>query len=105
MFDRRGLFVNQVGDESEILIYDVIGADWFGMGITAKSIHDQLAAIAPGVKKLRVKLNSPGGDVFEGVAIYNELVQYGRDKGVEIVTETMGLAASAASVIFMAGDT
>lgn len=105
MFNKRGLFHNQVNDdEDEILIYDVIGADFFGFGITAQGIHEKLGSLSAGIKKLRVKLNSPGGDVFEGVAIYNELVQFGKDKGVEIVTEVMGLAASAASLIAMAGD-
>ena len=84
---------------AEILIYDVIGADWFGEGVTAKGVMAALADANGG--PVRVRVNSPGGDVFEGLAIYNALKNYAGDVNVEVD----GLAASAASVIAMAGDT
>ena len=82
---------------NEILIYDAIGEDYFGNGVTAKSIHDQLSGMEGDVV---VRLNSPGGDVFQGTAIYNILEQY---KGGKVTMVVDGLAASAASVIAMAG--
>lgn len=84
---------------AEILIYDVIGADWFGDGVTAKGVLAALADAEGG--PVRVRINSPGGDVFEGLAIYNSLKAY--PGKVDVVVD--GLAASAASVIAMAGET
>jgi ATP-dependent Clp protease protease subunit len=83
-----------------ISIYDVIGVDmWTGEGMTAKRVAGALRAI--GKKPVTVNLNSPGGDMFEGLAIYNLL----REHPAEVSVKVMGLAASAASVIAMAGDT
>ena len=83
---------------AEILVYDVIGADWFGDGVTAKGVLAALADAEGG--PVRVRINSPGGDVFEGLAIYNSLKAY--PGAVDVVVD--GLAASAASVIAMAGS-
>jgi ATP-dependent Clp protease protease subunit len=84
------------GKETTIDVLDVIGADWFGSGITAKSISSKLKDAGSVV----VNINSPGGDFFEGVAIYNLL----RAHAGKVTVNIMGLAASAASVIAMAGD-
>lgn len=82
-----------------ISIYDVIGADpWTGEGVSAKRIAAALRSI--GAKDVVVNLNSPGGDFFEGIAIYNLL----REHAGKVTVKVMGLAASAASVIAMAGD-
>lgn len=81
---------------SDLLIYGDIGVDWFGEGITAQWVYQQLSQLRDPVQ---VRINSPGGDVFEGVAIYNLL----KDRGVQVIID--GLAASAASIIAMAGDT
>lgn len=87
-------------DETTITIYDVIGFDWFtGEGFTVKRLNAALRSI--GDKDITVNINSPGGDVFEGIAIYNELVLHSGHVTVNIV----GMAASAASFIAMAGDT
>jgi ATP-dependent protease ClpP protease subunit len=85
--------------ESIINIYGVIGADFWGDGITAASVAATLRQI--GNKPVTVSINSPGGDMFEGIAIYNLLRQHPAEVTVKIV----GYAASAASVIAMAGDT
>lgn len=86
-------------DEATITIYDVIGFDWFtGEGFTVKRLNAALRSI--GDKPVTVNINSPGGDVFEGIAIYNELVLHSKPVTVNIV----GMAASAASFIAMAGD-
>jgi len=85
--------------KAELYIYDAIGADFFGDGITAKSVSDALAEFKPNAD-LDVYMNSPGGSVFEGIAIYNQLLRWGGKKTVHID----GIAASIASVISMAGD-
>ena len=85
----------------ELLVYGEIGEDyWTGEGITAKYISAQIAA-AGDFDSIVVRVNSPGGSAFEGVAIYNLLRAQG--KPIEMIVD--GLAASAASVIAMAGDT
>jgi ATP-dependent protease ClpP protease subunit len=85
----------------EISIMDVIGYDyWSGGGVTAKSVKAKLDA-NPNAKSIKVLINSPGGDVFEGIAIQALLKRTGATVDVEI----LGWAASAASVIAMAGDT
>lgn len=82
-----------------ISIYDVIGQDfWTGEGVTAKRVSAALRSI--GQVPVTVNLNSPGGDMFEGLAIYNLL----REHQAEVTIKVMGLAASAASIIAMAGD-
>ncbi|MDF1606962.1 Clp protease ClpP [Hoeflea sp. YIM 152468] len=86
-------------DPATITIYDVIGEDtWYGGGFTVKRMNAALRAIGP--KDVTVRINSPGGDVFEGFAIYNEL----RSHKAKVSVEVMGIAASAASYIAMAGD-
>lgn len=82
-----------------ISIYDVIGVDWYtGEGTTAKRIAAALRGI--GKNPVTVHINSPGGDMFEGLAIYNLF----REHPAEVTVKVMGLAASAASIIAMAGD-
>jgi len=85
-------------DANSISIYDSIGENWEGTGVTAKRISAALRSI--GEKDVVVNINSPGGDFFEGVAIYNLL----REHRGRVTVQVMGLAASAASVIAMAGD-
>ncbi|RXU01570.1 peptidase [Pseudomonas syringae] len=80
-----------------ITIYGVIGQDWYGEGVTVSRIDAALRSI--GDKPVTVYINSPGGDMFEGLAIYNRL----REHSQAITTKVLGLAASAASVIYMAG--
>jgi ATP-dependent Clp protease, protease subunit len=80
---------------AEILIYDEIGA----FGIPAKVFLDELKALGP-VAELTVRINSPGGSVFDGVAIYNALKRH--DAAITVWID--GIAASIASMIAMAGD-
>lgn len=86
-------------DAAEIYIYGVIGSDWFGEGVTAKMVADDLKALGK-VKTIDVRINSEGGDVFQGKAIYALLVENKASINVKID----GLAASAASFIAMAGN-
>jgi ATP-dependent protease ClpP protease subunit len=80
-----------------ITMYGIIGEDWYGDGVTLKRVDAALRAI--GDKPVTVYINSPGGDMFEGIAIYNRLLEHSQ----EITIKVLGLAASAASVIAMAG--
>lgn len=92
-----GIRAAREGDNS-ISIFDVIGADFWGEGVTASRIAGALRSLNGA--DVTVNINSPGGDMFEGLAIYNLLREYeGR-----VTVKVLGLAASAASVIAMAGD-
>ncbi len=85
--------------DATISIFDVIGDDgWTGGGVTAKRISAALRSI--GNRDVIVRINSPGGDMFEGIAIYNLL----RTHPAKVTVEVLGWAASAASIIAMAGD-
>ncbi|HHE4766171.1 TPA: head maturation protease, ClpP-related, partial [Enterobacter hormaechei] len=85
-------------DDNSISVFDVIGQDYWGEGVTAKRIAGALRAMNGA--DVTVNINSPGGDMFEGLAIYNLLREYeGR-----VTVKVLGIAASAASVIAMAGD-
>lgn len=86
--------------DNTISIYDPIGYDYFtGDGVTAKRVAAALRQIGD-ESDVIVNINSPGGDTFEGLAIYNLL----RNHGGKVTINIMGLAASAASIIAMAGD-
>lgn len=84
---------------AEIRIYDYIGEDWYGNGCTVKSVDQQLRDIGE-IDDITVKINSPGGSVFDGIGIYNLLKNHQATINVEII----GIAASAASIIAMSGD-
>jgi len=86
--------------ENSINILDQIGMDfWTGEGTTAKRISAALRSIGAD-KNVTVNINSPGGSAIEGIAIYNLLRMH---KG-QVTVRILGMAASAASVIAMAGD-
>lgn len=93
-----GIRAAREDEDSVISIYDPIGFDWTGEGVTAKRIAAALKKIDGDVV---VNINSPGGDVFEGIAIYSLL----REHEGEVTVRVLGSAFSAASVIAMAGDT
>ena len=80
---------------AEVVIYDEIGA----YGVSAKGFLAELGAL-PDATPLAVRINSPGGSVFDAVAIYNALLRHSGAVTVWID----GIAASAASYIAMAGD-
>lgn len=79
----------------EIMIYDEIGPDWLGL-VSATRVSAELAALAG--QDVTMRINSPGGDVAEGLAIYNAMLRHAR-----VTVEIDGLAASAASFVAMAG--
>jgi ATP-dependent protease ClpP protease subunit len=86
-------------EASEILMYGPIGDYWGdGSGIAADRVVGALAAMAS--NPVTVRINSPGGDVFEGYAIRNALAQHA--PGVTVIVDS--IAASAASFIAIAGQ-
>lgn len=88
------------GDVLELSMLDIVGEDWWtGGGITSKVVQEKLSAY-PKAKTIKILLNSPGGDAFEGLAVQSLL----RRHGARVEIEVVGLAASAASIIAMAGD-
>lgn len=84
--------------EADVYIYEDVGAGFFG-GVTAKDFATELKKVGA-VDTINVRINSGGGDVFDGFAIYNQLAQH----SAKVISHIDGLAASIASVIAMAGD-
>ena len=91
--------IENKADKAEIWIYEMIGEDfWSGGGVTAKNFQKELSAIK--ASQIDLHINSPGGEVFDGIAIYNLIKQH----PATVTTYIDGLAASIASVIALAGD-
>src|SRR3990172_1293388 len=87
--------------EADIMIHEEIGLDWFsGDGMTSKKFAQDLKALGEDIRHIDLSINSPGGNVFDGIAIYNML----RAHQAKVVVTIDGIAASIASVIAMAGD-
>lgn len=93
---------NVVHDEetkvTNITIYGIIGQSWWSDSFSAQDIDDALNAA--GENDIIINLNSPGGDAFDGISIFNRLK---RHKG-NVTVHVDGYACSAASIIAMAGD-
>lgn len=89
---------SQAGGAAEVWLYGIIGEDIFSESVSAKEFVTELRAI--NASEIHVHINSPGGSVFDGVAIYNLLTQH----GAEIVTYNDAEASSIASVIMLAGS-
>lgn len=90
----RKTWYNFSPDSATLTIYDDLGA-W---GVSAKDFLADLRAVNS--DNVTVEINSPGGDVFAGLAIYNGL----RASNKHVTVKVLGLAASAASLVAMAGD-
>lgn len=90
---------NAHAERAEMRIYGVIGSDWNFDDVTAGGFTRELNSIT--ASAIDLHLNSPGGSVFDGVAIYSALKNHSATVDVHID----GLAASAASFVAMAGDT
>lgn len=89
--------ISNVADEdtTEVAIYEAIGGWW---GMAASDFVAEISKITTG--NIRVRINSPGGSVFDSIAIYNALVMH----PANITTQVDSLAASGASIIAMSGD-
>ena len=86
----------KANDTAEISIYDEIGF-W---GVSAASFAQDLKDCGNNIKQINLHIHSPGGDVFDGIAIYNLL----KNHPANVTVYIDGLAASMASVIAMAGN-
>ena len=87
------------GETLQIFVYGEIGMDFFGEGVSALNIV-KLLSENPDVAGIEVHINSGGGNLFDGVAIHTALVHH----PAPVTTFVEGVAASAASLIAMAGD-
>lgn len=83
-------------ETNELYIDGIIGFSWAEDGVTARDVGTALEGISG---RATVRINSPGGSADEGIAIYNLLKRRG-----EVDTHNEALAASAASIIFLAGE-
>lgn len=91
------LTVKATGTTGEVLIYDAIGSSFWGDRTDAKTFAAEISELD--VTELTVRVNSPGGDAFDGVAIMNALKRH----PAKVTAYVDGLAASAASVIVAGG--
>jgi ATP-dependent Clp protease protease subunit len=94
------ILVNSEGIPVLYLYGPIANDSWWGDEVTPKQFADELQAHKDATE-LHVRINSPGGDVFAGVAIYNLLRQFGKP----VTTINDGMCASAATLPLMAGDT
>lgn len=83
---------------AELLIYHEIGESWWGDTVSAAAFVEELRALD--VDTIDLRLNSPGGSVFDGHAIYNAL----RRHKAKVTTYIDGFAASIASIVALAGE-
>lgn len=92
------IYASEHDGRGTIELYDPIDMEPFG--VSAKTFVAQMEDFrSRGILDLDIRLNSPGGDVFDGVAIYNRLVQW--PGNVDVYVDS--IAASAASIVAMAG--
>lgn len=101
LMNRRGEYRirNSADSVTEVLLYDEIGEDpFFGGGISAKTFVEDLNAID--TPEIHLRINSPGGNVFEGITMLNAI----RRHPAKVTAFVDGLAASAASFIAMGAD-
>lgn len=93
--------INKKETVAEILIYGAVGEDpWSQNAVSAKQFSDELRKLPASVNEIHLRINSPGGSVFDGMAIYERLKQH----KAKVITYVDGVAASIASVIALAGD-
>lgn len=92
------VYAAAASDDTTINIYEAIGEDWYGDGFSTSKLSGILRNIGP--RDITVNINSPGGNVFDGLAMYDQL----REHPAKVTVRVRGIAASAASVIAMAGD-
>ena len=86
--------------KAEIILYGAIGASWYEDSISAKQFSDEMNKLDSSVKEISLRINSPGGDVFDGITIYNRLKQH----PARVTAYIDGISASIASIIMLAAD-
>lgn len=90
----RSIVAQTKDDEAEIVLYDEI-SDW---GVTAEGFRQELESIT--AKTIHLRINSPGGSVFDALAMFNSL----RGHPAHVISHIDGLAASAATVVALGGN-
>lgn len=96
--------INKSESAVEILLYGAIGESfWDENSVSAADFKKVLNAIPASTKEIHLRVNSPGGSVFDGMTMY-ELIKAERQKGKKVKAYIDGLAASIASVIVLAAD-
>jgi ATP-dependent Clp endopeptidase proteolytic subunit ClpP len=95
---KPGYGMRAANKTADIFIYEEVGDGWLG-GLSAKRFADDLKALGK-LDTINLFVNSPGGSVFDGVAIYQQL----KRNPARVVAHVDGLAASIASLIVMAAD-
>lgn len=90
---------NKADGPTEILVYGEIGGGWTGDGVEAKAFKEAFDQIPKG-SKISLRIHSPGGSVYDGLAIYNTVFA----RTADVTSHVDGLAASAASFIAMAAS-
>ena len=89
--------------EGEIRVYgEICKWAWEEFGETSAVTFTKELSSLKNVKKINLRVNSPGGDVYEALAIYNELKRFSSENEIEVVAYIDGLAASAASFLILA---
>lgn len=96
---RKRFWAKKADKRGQLYIYDAIGESFWGGGISAQRFAEVMAEVEDS-DALDIYINSPGGSVFEGIAIYAMLQRYKKEKVVYVD----GIAASIASVIMLAAD-
>ena len=95
------LLVNQQEKEANIYIYgDIVSWEWFESDVSSYTLAKEIEMLPKDIETINVFINSYGGEVAEGLAIYNALSRH----PAKVKTYCDGFACSAASVVFMAGD-
>lgn len=89
---------NKAAKTAEVYIYGDIGETFWGDGVSAQAFVDELNAID--ADELAIRINSPGGSAWDGMAIANAIIRH----PAKTTTWIDGLAASAASIVAVAGD-
>lgn len=91
---------NKASKVAEVLIYGVIGDSWWEESITARRFVSDFRKLEKDYDTINIRINSPGGSVFDGLAIFNAIAGSGK----EVHTYNDGLCASMASVLLLAAD-
>ena len=91
----------QNGKEADVYIFgDIVSWEWFESDVSSFTLAKELQMLDADIETINVHINSYGGEVAEGLAIYNTL----KNHKAKVRTYCDGFACSAASVVFMAGD-
>lgn len=100
---KKGLRVhNKAATVVEIELYDEIGESWWNPNsVSATQFKEAIDSLDKNVTEIHLRVNSPGGSVFDGMSMY-ELIKRERNNGRKVIAYVDGYAASIASVIIMA---